>query len=62
MLNMGAQATPPKVDRVPHIPMLEERNTRKGFFDYEAGMTFPFGRARGMYALRIEAGVTVQSN
>jgi site-specific recombinase XerD len=31
MLNLGAQSTPPKVDRVPHIPMLKERNTRKGF-------------------------------
>jgi integrase len=33
MLNLGAQQTPPKVDRVPHIPMLEENNTRKGFFE-----------------------------
>ncbi len=33
-LNLGAQATPPKVDRVPKIPMLVERNTRKGFFEH----------------------------
>jgi integrase len=33
MLNLGAQQTPPKVDRVPHIPMLEENNTREGFFE-----------------------------
>jgi len=35
MFNLGAQRTPPKVDRVPFIPMLKENNTRKGFFEYE---------------------------
>ncbi|HUU26537.1 MAG TPA: site-specific integrase [archaeon] len=34
MLNMGAQQTPPKVDRVPHISMLKEDNVRKGFFEH----------------------------
>ena len=34
MLRMGAQQTPPKVNRVPHIPMLKESNIRKGFFEY----------------------------
>jgi len=34
MLNLGAQQTPPLVDRVPHIPMLKENNTRKGFFEH----------------------------
>ena len=34
-LNLAAKATPPKLYRVPHIPMLEERNVRKGFFERE---------------------------
>lgn len=29
--NYGAEKTPPKVTRVPHLRMLEERNVRKGF-------------------------------
>lgn len=35
ILNLAAQQTPPKVDRVPHIPMLKENNVRKGFFEHE---------------------------
>ena len=36
ILNLGAQQTPPKVNRVPFIPMLKENNTRKGFFEHGA--------------------------
>ena len=35
MLNLGAQATPPKVMRVPHIKSLSENNTRTGFMEKE---------------------------
>lgn len=33
--NLGARCTPPKVVRVPYVPMLKENNVRKGFFEYE---------------------------
>jgi integrase len=35
MLRLGSQITPPKVDRVPYIPMLDEDNVKKGFFEHE---------------------------
>ncbi len=34
MFNLGAQQTPPLVDRVPHIKLLEENNVRTGFFEH----------------------------
>ncbi|OPL12557.1 MAG: integrase [delta proteobacterium MLS_D] len=34
ILNLGARQSPPKVDRVPFIPMLKESNIRKGFFEH----------------------------
>ena len=34
MLNLGAEQTPPLVDRVPKIKMLDENNVRKGFFEH----------------------------
>jgi integrase len=34
--NLGRNATPAKVGRVPHIPMLVESNVRKGFFEHDA--------------------------
>lgn len=35
MLNLGADQTPPLVDRVPKIKMLDENNVRKGFFEFD---------------------------
>ncbi|RJP67899.1 MAG: site-specific integrase [Candidatus Abyssobacteria bacterium SURF_17] len=34
MFNLGVKCSPPKVDRVPHIPLVRESNTRKGFFEH----------------------------
>ncbi|BEQ16031.1 tyrosine-type recombinase/integrase [Desulfoferula mesophila] len=33
--NLASQCTPPKVPQVPHIPMLKENNTRKGFLEHD---------------------------
>ncbi len=33
MFNLGAQETPPKVDRVPHIPNIDIQNVKQGYFE-----------------------------
>ena len=35
MFRLAHQHTPPKVARIPYIPMIEERNIRSGFFEHE---------------------------
>ncbi|WP_246317717.1 tyrosine-type recombinase/integrase [Desulfoluna butyratoxydans] len=35
MMRIGAEHTPPLVERVPAINMLKENNTRKGFFEHD---------------------------
>jgi integrase len=34
ILHLAAEMTPPKIVRVPYIPMLKESNVRKGFFEH----------------------------
>jgi len=35
MFRLGAAETPPKVDRVPHVPVLREDNTKEGFLEHD---------------------------
>jgi hypothetical protein len=38
MLNLSAKCTPPKVDRVPYVPMLKEGNVRKDFLSMRSSL------------------------
>jgi integrase len=47
LFHLGAQCSPPKVGQIPYIPMLKEKNIRKGFFEHKefvalrAALPFP---------------------
>jgi integrase len=51
--NLGNQNTPPKVARVPYIPMLKLDNVRKGFFEHEG-----FLKLREVLPIHLKAPVT----
>jgi integrase len=40
MFRLALQNTPPKVERVPYVPMLTESNVRQGFFEHADFLTF----------------------
>ena len=51
IFNIATQQSPPKIERVPHIPMLGENNVRKGFFrarrlSWHCGMPCPLTSSR----------------
>jgi integrase len=53
MFNLALQQSPPKVPQKPYIPMLQERNVRKGFFEYEE-----FAALRAALPLEVRPVVT----
>jgi len=53
LFRIGLRCTPPKVGQVPYIPMLKERNVRKGFFEHGE-----FTRLRGALPADLKPVVT----
>jgi integrase len=53
MFNLALQQTPPKVPQKPYIPMLQEQNVRKGFFEHDE-----FVALRAAAPLELRSAVT----
>lgn len=56
MFRLGFQSTPPKVSRVPHIPMLKENNVRRGFVERAAFDTLTSNASKLWLRLFLELG------
>ena len=59
MFNLASRCTPPKVAQVPYIPMLAERNVRRGFFEHDEFLALRSGLPeylKGMVTFAYKSG------
>jgi integrase len=53
--HLAAESDPPRVNRIPHFPMLEENNVRTGFLEHEAYMRLRDALPEGVQLLFVVA-------